>query len=154
MQLQFYKKSLAAGFTLAEVCVALLISTIVFTSILLTYMQSSYKSEWSGYSLAAQALALQQLEQARAAKWDVMNSPAVDEITNLPAITANILDIPAMGTNVTWATNFITVSMLAVATNPTVTIHMVRVDTKWPLVRKGQKVWFTNSVASYYAPDR
>jgi type II secretory pathway pseudopilin PulG len=142
------------AFTLAEVCICLLIATIVFTSILLTYMQSSYRTEWSAYSLAAQALSLQQLEQARSAKWDVMSFPGVDELTNLPATTANVLDIPVVGTNVTWATNFVTVSSVQIATNPIVSVHMVKVDTKWPFIRKGQKVWFTNTVASYYAPDR
>lgn len=142
------------GFTLAEVVMSVGIVALVFGGILAGYIQSARRAEWTGYSLAAQALALQQLEQARAAKWDVLATPAVDEITNLPAMTWAELDLPISGNNAVRATNYITVSTIPISANPPASVHMVSVSTVWPFT-KGQKTqWFTNTVANYFAPDR
>ena len=122
----------ARAFTLAEVVMAVAITTVVFGGIVTSYIQSGRRAEWSGYSLAAHALAIQQLEQARSAKWDVQSTPVVDEITNIARVTSAILDLPISGTNVVRATNYATVSTVAISTTPLVTVHMVEVDTVWP----------------------
>ncbi len=142
------------AFTLVEVLISLALALLIFVGILYTYTQGIYQAQWSGFSLAAQSLAIQQIEQARSAKWDILDTPVVDELTNLPRVSAAVLNLPVAGTNVVWATNYTTVSLVAIATNPVVNVHMVKVDTVWPFIWKGTTRYFTNTVANYYAPDR
>ena len=68
------------GFTLVEVVVSLALAGLIFACILNSYVTSTFRAEWSGYSLAAQSLALQGMEQARAAKWDPLAWPVVDDL--------------------------------------------------------------------------
>src|SRR5690606_3849982 len=119
----------------------------------------------TGYSLAAQALAIQQMEQARSAIYDPSIVPVKNELTNLnlkawtysagvlKGYSAAILDLPVTGTNVAWATNYVTVRMIWASTNPPVSVQMVQVDTVWSFSGWGTRKFFTNSVANYYAPD-
>ena len=146
-------KGSTRGFTLVEVVVCIAIVALIFGGIITGYVQTGYRAEWSGYSLAAQALAIQQLEQARAAKWDTLDQPVADEITNILRVTWATLDLPISGTNAVWATNYCTVSGITISTNPAVSVYMVKVDTVWPFLRKGISYYFTNTVAGYYAPD-
>lgn len=128
----------------------LFVMGVLFSGILLGYVSAAKRTEWSGYSLAAQALAIQQIEQARSAKWDILSVPSVNEITNIPTVTWTNMDIPYSGTNYTRATNFTTIKQVTITTNPFVSVYMVRVDTVW----NTRGVLFTNSIANYYAPDR
>lgn len=137
------------AFTLLEVVLAIAVTAFVFGGIITAYVQSSRRAEWSGYSLAAHALAMQQLEQARSAKWDIESTPPVNELTNIPPVTSAVLDLPVSGTNVVWATNYASVSTIAISTNPPVTVQMVEVNTVWPF---GGRL-YTNRVADYFAPD-
>ena len=59
-----------AGFTLAEVVVSVAILAFVMAGLIYGYVQINYRAERSSMSLAAQALAAESVEQARAAKWD------------------------------------------------------------------------------------
>src|ERR1039458_7246431 len=70
-----------AAFTLAEVVIAIAIMGMVFSGTIYGYVQATKRAQWSGYSLAAQALAIQQIEQVRSAQWDVYKS--IDDSTNL-----------------------------------------------------------------------
>jgi prepilin-type N-terminal cleavage/methylation domain-containing protein len=155
------------AFTLAEVVVSIAIMAVLFNGIILAYIQASYRSEWSGLSLAAQALGIQQLEQARAAVWDMAVSK--NELTNLnlTAWTYNTstrvgtgyswatLDLPITGTNTVSATNYVTVRQFYMngITNPPVQLQMVTVDTVWPFQCRSQLKYFTNRTATYFAPD-
>src|ERR1035437_8503854 len=67
---KYTKAGTLRGFTLVEVVVSLGIVTLLFSGILTAYIQSSRQAEWAGYSLAAQAIGIQQIEQARSAVWD------------------------------------------------------------------------------------
>ena len=49
---------------------AVVIIAAVFATVLLAYSQTARRAQWSGYQLAAQALAAQQIEQIRAARWE------------------------------------------------------------------------------------
>ena len=49
-------KARVAAFTLTEVVVCVFIMMLLFGAIITSYIQTSYRAEWSGYSLAAQAL--------------------------------------------------------------------------------------------------
>ncbi|MBI3878357.1 MAG: hypothetical protein HY300_20735 [Verrucomicrobia bacterium] len=111
------------------------------------YTQSAERAEWTGQSLAAQALAVQRAEQTRAAKWDT--EAGVDRLqsTNFPT-QITILDLPVSGTNVVYATNFTTISNVSVI--PPL-LKMIRVDCVWMFMRRARV--FTNTVVTYRAPD-
>jgi prepilin-type N-terminal cleavage/methylation domain-containing protein len=143
------KKTLKA-FTLTEVVIAISIMGLVCAGIISAYIQTTRHVEWSAYSLAAQALSTRELEQARAARWDLHSSPAVDETVTIPTTSATILDLPVSGTNVVWAVNHFSVSNLTVSTTPLVRFKVVRVDTVWPF---GDRL-FTNTTITYRAPDQ
>ncbi len=142
------------GFTLAEVMISVALVVVIFTGILMGYVQTAYRAEWSGYSLAAQGLAIQQLEQARSAKWDILDTPVVNEFSNLQSVTFGALALPVSGRNYVWATNYATISNLVISASPPVSVYFVRVDTVWPFIWKGVKRYYTNTVADYFAPDR
>ncbi len=138
----------SAAFTLAELVVAIAIAAMVMGGLINGYIQSARRAEWSAYSLAAQSLAMQRLEQARACTWDPLGYPAVDELvaTNFP-VQINILDIPISKTNIVYATNTTTIKFIA--TNPP--LKMITVNCTWNFMRKRN---FTNSVATYRAPNQ
>jgi len=143
------------GFTLVEVVMALALLALVMGGAVLSYIQACERAQWTGYALAAQGLAIQQLEQARAAAMDP-NGP-VCELTNLApsgtATTAATLDLPVPGTNYVWATNYVGIKLVTNSVNPLVTVYMVRVDTVWPLTRNGSVTYFSNTAACYYCED-
>ncbi len=153
-----------SAFTLAEVTISLVIAGMVFAGILTGYIQSAKRAEWTGYSLAAQAYGIQQLEQARSATWDVSSTPNVNQLTNLTlnmigwAFSGNAwkgytwtnIDIPYSGSNYVRATNFVTVSNVTVSAFPSVSVQSVRVDTVWRYQNKN----VTNTMVNYYAPDQ
>lgn len=137
-----------AAFTLVEVLVSMLVLGIMVTGIVSGFIQTERTAEWSAYSLAAQALAMQPVEQARAAKWDPNAWPSVDQVisSNFP-ITPQILDIPISGTNIVWATNRTTIRMIS--TNPP--LKSIYVECTWRFARQGL---FTNTALTYRAPDQ
>jgi prepilin-type N-terminal cleavage/methylation domain-containing protein len=141
----------ALGFTLIEVMVALLIIALTFGAVINTYVRATDRAEWSGYSLAAQSLAQQGIEQVRAAKWDPQNWPVVDElgVTNFSQIEQ--LDIPASGGPI-YATNYISVT--TVSTSPQ--LRQLRADCVWMLVSRGSAISgpFTNTAVTLRAPDQ
>ncbi len=153
------------GFTLVEVMVSLAIVTLLFGGILSAYIQASRKAEWAGYSLAAQAIGIHQIEQARSAVWDY--SINKNELTNLDLLswhyntgtktgtgyTTSILDLPISGTNSVIATNYVTVKMLSLSGSPNAQVQMVTVDTVWPFPTLHGNRLFTNRTASYFGPD-
>lgn len=136
------------GMTLAEVVISLGIGGMIFGGVLLGYVQSANRSEWSAYHLAAQAVATQRLEAARAAKWDTQSAPPADFLvaSNFPP-TVEVLDVPVSGTNVAFTTN--TVFITTVYANPP--LKMIRVESVWAFRSRGL---FTNTTATYRAPDQ
>lgn len=158
----FSRRYKISAFTLAEVTISIAIAGLVFGAILTGYVQSAKQAEASGYSLAAQAYGIQQLEQARSAVWDVSSITNINQLTNLSMIGwANLsgvwrgytwtnIDIPYSGSNFIRATNFVTVSTVSVSASPSVTIQSVQVDTVWKYNRRN----FTNTMVNYYAPDQ
>jgi Tfp pilus assembly protein PilV len=73
----------AGGFSLVEVVISVCIITLVFAGIIQGNVQSAKRAEWSGYSLAASALANQQLEQCRSALWDNGIFPPTNQLSAL-----------------------------------------------------------------------
>lgn len=133
-----------------EVLISLLVMGAVFGSVLLAYTQSSTRAEWSGMSLAAQAMAMRQVEQFHAAKWDTQSVPQIDQTTNIPSPVVSILDLPIAGTNVVWATNYCVVTSFQICANPVTYIKMITVNTVWPY----NSSLFTNTIVDYRAPDQ
>jgi len=138
------------AFTLAEVAVAMAITAMSMAGVVAGYIFATRQAEWSALSLAAQALATQRLEQTRAAQWEPRLSPPLDELVmaNFPTVPTNRLDMPISGTNITYATNFTTITDL----KPVVgyPLKMIRVDCVWSFRQRA----YTNTIATYRAPDR
>ena len=153
--------------TFMEVLIALLIVVMVFGAIINGYISTSIRCQWTGYSLAAQSMGIQAIEEARSAKWDI----GVNEITNLAmsgfsynsttltatGYTTNILDVPMKASNPILATNFISIRMFNENNSSTLPIQlqMIRVDTVWPFVgwSKFSLTYYTNTVCTLIAPD-
>lgn len=137
-----------SGFTLAEVTISLAIAAVSIGGIVYGYISTARRAEWSSYSLAAQSLAMQRQEQTRAAKWDMLAYPVIDELqaTNFP-VQPEILDIPISGTNSVYATNYTTIT--TISTSPH--LRQIRVDCVWDFMSLGP---FTNTVVTYRAPDQ
>lgn len=136
------------AFTLTEQLVSLAIALIMISGIVTGFIQTSRQAEWSAYSLAAQSLANQCLEQTRAAKWDPSGYPATDQLvsSNFP-LRLEVLDIPITRSNIVYATNLIAIS--TVSSNPA--LKMITVQCTWNFFNRGT---FTNTIVSYRAPDQ
>ena len=140
-----------AAFTLPEVVICVAIMMLVFAAIITAYLQTSYRAEWTGYSLAAQAAAVQQLESARCAVWDPLQNPVQDEIKQLPPVTTVLLDLPVTGSNTVYATNYTTATLIVhdgVYSN-----YLIQVNTVWPFRWRNTLVYYTTTIKGYCAPD-
>jgi Tfp pilus assembly protein PilV len=152
-----------AAMTLAEVLISVVIMALVVGGVLDGYVQANRIAEWSSMSLAAQSLAQQGVEQARAAKWNSQtfptptNSCSGDQlfVSNYVGATWSTnksgsdyaLDVPASGSPF-YATNYITLTTVAV----TPPLRMIRSDCVWTFPRTGKV--FTNTVVTCRAPDQ
>ena len=161
----------AGGFILTfwEVLISVVIVALVFGVIINGYMVTAVREEWSGYSLAAQSLGIQTIEQARSAAWDIATGK--NEITNMALLSAtwnagtstysgyatNVLDVPYKGNNVVMATNFISIQTIYEngVSNVPVQLQVVKVDTVWPFTGWGNHnlSYYTNSICTFIAPD-
>lgn len=146
----FEAKHDLGAFTLAEVVIATAVAALTISGIMYGYAQACRRAEWTGYSLAAQNIAIQALERTRAAKWDPVAAVPVDELTsaNFPNETVQ-LDLPVKGTNVVTATN--TISIATVSTTPP--LKMIRVECRWPYKDGQTSKTFTNTVVTYRGPE-
>ena len=136
----------AFGFTLAEVVISTAIAGLTIGGIVYGYIFAARQAEWTGYSLAAQSLAIQRIEQTRAAVWNPYVYPVVDflQTSNFPA-RIEVLDIPRSGTNLVYATNVTTIANVSLAPP----LRLVRVDCSWKFMDHGS---FTNTIITYRSP--
>jgi type II secretory pathway pseudopilin PulG len=139
-----------AAFTLVEVVICIFLIMLVFAAIITGYVQTSYRAEWTGYSLAAQASAIQQLEAAKCAVWDPLQATNKDELIQLPRVTSVLLDLPVTGTNTIYATNYTTITLIQ---NGIYSNYFVKVDAVWPFRWKNSVAYYTNTIADYYGPE-
>jgi type II secretory pathway pseudopilin PulG len=165
-------RAACAAMTLVEVLVSVVVLALVLGGVLDGYVQANRLAEWSSMSLAAQSLAQQGMEQARAAQWNSQqfptptNSGPGDElyVTNVVGASWSTnksgadyaMDVPATGAPF-YATNYITITTV----QKTPPLRMIRSDCVWSFsrdnVRVGNKTtykYFTNTVISYRAPDQ
>jgi type II secretory pathway pseudopilin PulG len=131
--------------------VATVIVGLVFASVLASYVSATDRSEWSGYSLAAQSLASQGIEQVRCAKWDPQAWPVVDELQPTNFVQIEQLDITA-SRQVVFATNYISITQ--VSFNPQ--MREIRADCVRALASRtcANRGPFTNSAITLRAPDQ
>ena len=136
------------GLTLMEVVLSLAIVGLTIGSIVTGYIFASREMEGAACSAAAEFMAQRRVEQARAAKWDALADPPVDELvsSNFPVVIA-ALDIPVAGSNPRYATS--TTTIATVSNDPP--LKLIRVDCVWSLLSRGP---FTNTVATWRAPDQ
>ncbi|MDB6108439.1 MAG: hypothetical protein JWR69_189 [Pedosphaera sp.] len=134
--------------TLMEVLVAMGISGLAVSGIVSGYLFCVRSAEFSALSLAANARALERVEQMRSAKWDTASYPMVDQMvsTNF-SNTVVTLDLSGSGNGVTLATNFVQISQMS--TNPA--LKRIRVDCVWQF--NGSRL-VTNTVETCRAPDQ
>lgn len=139
-----------SGFTLAEVVVSIAIATLSFGGVIYGYVLTGDRAEWSGYSIAAQSLAMQGVEQARAAKWDPKAWPAVDELGATNYTQVEMLDVPVSGLPVQ-ATNYIGVTL--VSQDPP--LRQLRADCVWSFANgRRSRGPFTNTVITLRTADQ
>ncbi len=134
-----------------EVMVAVFIVGIMFGAIIYGYVGTNDRAEWSAYSLAAESLAMEGIEQARGAKWDPQAWPVVDDLGVTNYTQVEKLDIPVSGPPV-YATNYISIS--TISTSPQ--IRQLRADCVWVLVSRyhGASGPFTNTAVTLRASDQ
>ena len=145
------KSKSVSGFTLPEVCMGIFISTLGFGGIMMGYVLSTDRAEWSSYSLAAQSLAVQGVEQARSAKWDPLAWPPVDELGVTNYTHLEVLDLPVAGTP-RYAT--CTVAVVDVSVAPP--LREIRSSVVWSVPWRKSALCgpFTNSIITLRAADQ
>jgi type II secretory pathway pseudopilin PulG len=136
-----------AGMTLVEVVIAMSLTGLAVGGIINGYNYCTTSSQKAALFLAANAQAIERIEETRSAKWDTASFPAVDRVvaTNFPSKTVT-LDLSGRGGVVTPAT--IETAITSVSSNPP--LKRIRVDCIW---RFGGQ-WITNTIETYRAPDQ
>ncbi len=128
--------------TLVETLVAVGILGLVITAMIYGNVQSTRQAEWSSMSLMAQSLALESVEQARAAQWPVYTSGSGTTDERPPGtyvtVFSNLVLCPLTGQRVT-VTN--TLQITTVGSYPPVRQISAACVWQYP---PGQ--WFTNTV--------
>jgi prepilin-type N-terminal cleavage/methylation domain-containing protein len=140
-------KADSSAFTLIEVAVALAISVLVMAGMFQGYAMASRRAQFSAFQLAANSMAMQQMESIVGATWVVSGT----SVTNMfsPTLTNTqvaALGVPSSGTNLVFATNYATVQQIS--TNPPYV--MVQVSCVWNFMGLGV---FTNTVSVLRGPD-
>ncbi len=148
MRTKLTNPSRRRGFTLAETLISIMIMGLVFSGVLMTYTRGSQRAEWSGLSLAAEAMCTRQMEQFRAVLWDTQTIPILDNTTNIQTNTVSILDIPISGTNVVYVTNTFTV--VNWTNNGPSYLKMITARSTWTW----SGMLFTNQLVDYLAPTQ
>lgn len=135
---------------MSEVVTAIAIAALAFGGVIYGYVLTADRAEWSAYSLAAHSLALQGVEQARAAKWDPKAWPAVDQLSPTNYMQVETLDVPVSGQPVL-ATNYISVSL--VSGDPP--LRQLRADCVWRFANgRRSRGPFTNTVITLRTADQ
>ena len=141
------KRGAAPAFTLIEVAVALAISVLIMAGMFKGYTLASRRAQFSSYQLAANAMAMQQMESIVAATWTQSGTSKTNIFSSsLTNSQVAALCLPNSATNLVYATNFATVTQIS--TNPP--YLMVQVSCIWSFMGMGT---FTNTVAVLRGPD-
>ena len=137
-----------SGLTLVEAMLALAIAALTISGVATGYVFAAQQMESAACSAAAEFMALQRLEQVRAAKWDPLANPPVDELvpSNFPVVIGT-LDLPVPRDRAEYATN--RTSITTVSEDPP--LKRIQVDCVWSRLSRGP---FTNTITLCRAPDQ
>jgi prepilin-type N-terminal cleavage/methylation domain-containing protein len=137
-----------SGMTLVEVVVALAITGMAVGGIVNGYHYATNSAQKAALSLAANARAMERIEEIRSATWDTSQSPVVDQLvtTNFPSKSV-ALDLAGSGVVVIPATIRTEISQASI--NPP--LKRIRVDCIWQF--RGAQ-WVTNTIETCRAPDQ
>jgi prepilin-type N-terminal cleavage/methylation domain-containing protein len=136
------------GMTLVEVIIALAITGLVVGGIVTGYLYCATAAVKAELVHAANAKAVQRIEETRSARWDTSVWPTVDQLvaTNFPDEAVS-LDMPGSGSGGTSATIQTTISQISF----TPPIRSIRVDCIWQF--RGAEL-ITNTIETIRAPDQ
>jgi type II secretory pathway pseudopilin PulG len=134
--------------TLVEVVVALAITGLTLGGIVAGYIYCTTAAVKAELTQAANARAMERLEQTRSARWDTSVWPNVDQLvaTNFPSEVVS-LDTPGSGSGGTSATIETTISQISL--HPP--IRRIRVDCRWRF--RGVEL-ITDTMETIRAPDQ
>jgi len=134
--------------TLVEVVIALAITGVTVGGIVAGYIYCTTSAVKAELAQAANAKALQRIEEARSARWDTSSWPIVDQLvaTNFPDEAVS-LDMPGTNTVGTSATIQTTISQISL----TPPLRRIRVDCIWQF--RGVEL-ITNTIETIRAPDQ
>jgi len=133
------------GFTLVEVVVASAIAALLFAGIFQCFNVVARRTQFAAYDMAANACAVQQLEQVFSAQW-VPSSGITTLLTAYPTQVVTSLYMPNASGGPSLCTNVITVNKIS--DNPP--YAMIQVSCVWGFVDMGT---FTNTVSVLRAPQ-
>jgi type II secretory pathway pseudopilin PulG len=134
--------------TLVEVVLAFAISTVAVAGIISGYILSAASAQKWALSMAANARAMERIEEVRSAVWSTTGEDPSDQVlaSNFP-VKIVMLDQSGSGTGLIYATNITTISQIS--SEPP--LKRVRVDCIWAF--RGSEL-FTNTIETCRAPDR
>lgn len=148
LSLHSTRRRCSPGFTLEEVLVAISLVGITALSTVSGYVTVAKRSDWASRSAAANAAAVQRVEQIRAARWDTLASPPVDEVVaaHFPDLVVP-LDVPQKEASLVQAR--VKTFIDRISDQPPV--RLVRVECIWSSL--DQRL-FTNTVVAYRTPGQ
>jgi type II secretory pathway pseudopilin PulG len=137
-----------AGMTLVDVVIALAITGLMVGGIVTGYIYCTTSAVKAELAQAANARAMERIEEARSARWDTSSWPVVDQLvaTNFPDEVVS-LDMPGTNTVGTSATIQTMISQISL----TPPIRRIRVDCIWQF--RGVEL-ITNTIETIRAPDQ
>jgi prepilin-type N-terminal cleavage/methylation domain-containing protein len=137
-----------AGMTLIEVVVALAITALTVEGIVAGYIYCTTSAVKAELAQAANARAMERIEETRSARWDTSSWPTVDQLvaTNFPDKVVS-LDMPGSGSGGTSATIETTISQISL----TPPMRRIRVNCIWQF--RGVEL-LTNTIETIRAPDQ
>jgi len=136
------------GMTLVEVVVAMAITGMAVGGIVNGYNYCTNSAQKAALSLAANALAMERIEETRSAIWAPDRTPAMDQLVtaNFPSKSVP-LDFAGSGVVVIPATLRTEISQVSV--NPP--LKRIRVDAIWQF--RGVE-WVTNTIETCRRPEQ
>ncbi len=134
--------------TLVEVVIALALTGLTVGGVVAGYIYCTTAAIKAELVQAANARAMQRIEETRSAQWDASVWPTVDQVvaTNFPDEVVS-LDLPGTNSAGTTATIQTTISQISL----TPPIRRIRVDCIWQF--RGVEL-ITNTVETIRAPDQ
>lgn len=152
-QKTFHSLRKRAGMTLVEVMVALAIAGLMVAGIVRGYIFCSTSTVKDSLYMAANARAMERLEETHSAIWSVHGSTPMDELvaTNFPDETNIVLDLSGSGSEATFARITTDISqILPSASSPDAApVKKIHVNCIWEF--NGELI--TNSIETCRAPD-